>query len=355
MAWIESHQTLRNHPKKDALSEALFGGSVPDDVADYAAVGLLQHLWWWALDYAQDGDLSSFTDRQVAKACRWSGDPATLRDALQSSGFMTGERQLHDWYDYAGKLIERRAKDADRGRSMREAYADGTINAVRDRDGNNCRYCDQEVNWQDRRGPAGGTYDHVDPTGPTTPENLVVCCRSCNSKKGNRSLAKCGLVLTQVGTSSSPRSDSLPKELKSSKGSKSFNGSSATRLAELAKPILNWKVRDDDDEFFAGQLEHFVESHIADVMRRFTAHQTAAPAASRYKDGRRALANWLKRETPDPQPLDEQALSRRQRFCLQAIRGEGFDAGLTDDMTELHDLKEMVLRGLTEQEVLSWR
>lgn len=295
MAWIESHQTLRNHPKKDALSEALFVGSVPDDVADYAAVGLLQHLWWWALDYAQDGDLSSFTDRQVAKACRWSGDPATLRDALQSSGFMTGERQLHDWHDYAGKLIERREKNRARMRDTRSEHVQGT--------------CDERA-------------QHVH----------------------NRLQGTCE---TRV---------KLPnQELKSSKGSKSFNGSSATRLAELAKPILNWKVRDDDDEFFAGQLEHFVESHIADVMRRFTAHQTAAPAASRYKDGRRALANWLKRETPDPQPLDEQALSRRQRFCLQAIRGEGFDAGLTDDMTELHDLKEMVLRGLTEQEVLSWR
>lgn len=120
-AWIESHQTLRDHPRKDALTEALFAGTVPDDVADFATVGLLHHLWWWALDYARYGDLSSFTDRQIAKGCRWAGTPSVLIDALTRAGFLTEDRMIHDWYDYAGKLIERREKNRER---MRQARSD---------------------------------------------------------------------------------------------------------------------------------------------------------------------------------------------------------------------------------------
>jgi hypothetical protein len=137
-AWIESHQTLRDHPKKDALAEALFSGSVPDDVADYAAVGLLQHLWWWALDYAQDGDISPFSDRQIARACRWSGDPACLVSALLSSGFLTEDRYLNDWHDYAGKLIERRERNRER---MRDARSQAQKDTVAARAQNSVRTC----------------------------------------------------------------------------------------------------------------------------------------------------------------------------------------------------------------------
>ena len=68
--------------------------------------------------------------------------------------------------------------------------------AVRERDGDACRYCGKRVNWSDRRGPGGATYDHTDPAGPSTAENLVVACRSCNSKKG-----------ISRGPKSQPRSD----------------------------------------------------------------------------------------------------------------------------------------------------
>jgi hypothetical protein len=120
-AWIESHQTLRDHPRKDQLAEELFSGTIPDDAAEYAAVGLLHYLWWWALDYAQDGDLAPFSDRQIAKACRYAGDPTALVAALTRSGFITEERTLHDWYDYAGRLIEKREANAARNRAYRAA------------------------------------------------------------------------------------------------------------------------------------------------------------------------------------------------------------------------------------------
>ncbi|AIJ26380.1 HNH endonuclease [Amycolatopsis methanolica] len=55
--------------------------------------------------------------------------------------------------------------------------------AVRARDGSRCRYCGIEVRWQDRKTPAGGVFDHVDPKIAAGADNLVVACRGCNSRK----------------------------------------------------------------------------------------------------------------------------------------------------------------------------
>lgn len=67
--------------------------------------------------------------------------------------------------------------------------------AVFERDSYRCRYCaDQEYerHWL--------VADHVipQPDGPTTLENLVTCCRSCNKKKGGRTPEQAGMVLLPV-------------------------------------------------------------------------------------------------------------------------------------------------------------
>lgn len=126
MAWIESHQELSDHPKKDHLAELLYGDQpmVDIDTADAATIGVLHRLWWWATAYAQDGDLTRFSDHQVARGCRWRGDPHLLVQALTKAGFLDGDRQIHDWRDYAGKLIERRTKDAERKRESRSRDAE---------------------------------------------------------------------------------------------------------------------------------------------------------------------------------------------------------------------------------------
>jgi hypothetical protein len=55
---------------------------------------------------------------------------------------------------------------------------------VRLRDGDSCRYCRVIVNFNDRKGKRGGTYDHRHPgTAAHTPEDLVVACRACNSSR----------------------------------------------------------------------------------------------------------------------------------------------------------------------------
>ena len=52
---------------------------------------------------------------------------------------------------------------------------------IKDRDRHRCRYCGIRVNWNDRNGDAGGSYDHVDPDGENQYTNVVVACRACNS------------------------------------------------------------------------------------------------------------------------------------------------------------------------------
>lgn len=76
---------------------------------------------------------------------------------------------------------------------------------VRDRDGDGCRYCGRTVRWQDRKGELGGTYDHVLPLGGNDLENLVVCCRSCNSRKGGRTPDQASMPLL------SPKSGQISK------------------------------------------------------------------------------------------------------------------------------------------------
>lgn len=113
MAWIESHQAVGSHPKTKKLAR-LLGVSLP------AAVGHLHYLWWWALDFAQDGDLSRYDAYDIKDATHWDGDEDKMLEALIDTGYIDvyedGTFHLHDWTEYAGKLLERRAKDRARKR-----------------------------------------------------------------------------------------------------------------------------------------------------------------------------------------------------------------------------------------------
>ena len=116
MAWIESNQELGRHPKMKKLAR-LLSISWPE------AVGYLHYLWWWALDYAQDGDLSKYEYGDIADAVMWQGDPIEFVNALIESGFLDKTEDdgliIHDWFDYAGRLIEKRVANRERMRRAR--------------------------------------------------------------------------------------------------------------------------------------------------------------------------------------------------------------------------------------------
>lgn len=118
MAWIESHQTLAAHPKTRKLAHLL-------SVSKPAAIGHLHCLWWWAIDYTEDGGLERFDSLDIAIAGEWEGDPDAFVGALVKAGFLDespdGHLSIHDWADYAGKLIERKKANAQRMRDARAA------------------------------------------------------------------------------------------------------------------------------------------------------------------------------------------------------------------------------------------
>lgn len=109
---------------------------------------------------------------------------------------------FHDWLDYqftkdVAKVPEHRRRH-NRGKALnRDSVLRETI---LDRDGTLCRYCGCRVDFRDRRGLHGGTYDHVDPDGPNTLDNVVVACRRCNSLKNNRTPDEAAMPLLDPGT-----------------------------------------------------------------------------------------------------------------------------------------------------------
>lgn len=126
MAWLESHQTLRDHPKTIKCAKTL-GIALP------TVIGYLHMLWWWALDYAQNGDITKFDSDDIEIAVGWDGKHGALYNTLLNCGYggepgfleKQGKRVvIHDWHDYAGKLIERRTEDARRKRATRRSPDD---------------------------------------------------------------------------------------------------------------------------------------------------------------------------------------------------------------------------------------
>ena len=117
MAWIELHQSLFTHRKTMQAAETL-------DLPEVYVVAHLAALWTWALDNAPDGVLPR-SPRIIAKAAQWTGEPNMLINALFDAGFLVtsedGETLIHDWQSYAGKLIDRRKRNAE---AMKKARAD---------------------------------------------------------------------------------------------------------------------------------------------------------------------------------------------------------------------------------------
>ena len=128
MAWFELHQELWSHPKTKRMARLL-------DIPRPQAVGHVVGLWIWALDYAQDGDLSTYEPGDIADACDWQGDADQLVAALLECGRKDGPGflfrgddglEINDWEQYAGKTVKKRKQTAVRVQRKRERDANAT-------------------------------------------------------------------------------------------------------------------------------------------------------------------------------------------------------------------------------------
>lgn len=112
MAWLELHQSVRDHRKIVEVAESL-------DMPEPHVVGHLTYLWLWAIDNAPDGVLPA-SPRVIARAAWWTGDPLAFLAAVVGAGLIDQSGDLltiHDWETYTGKLIGQR--EANRQRQQR--------------------------------------------------------------------------------------------------------------------------------------------------------------------------------------------------------------------------------------------
>lgn len=147
MAWIELHQALRNHPKLLHFADLI--GVQDRDLAR----AKLENIWLWALDYAEAGVIRIVKKQErgivdgvddqghtikvpcltleqfLVEACSWQGDSLTFSSALLEAGWIDKtksghwgqEWQIHDWEEFAGRIIERRRSDRERKRAKNSA------------------------------------------------------------------------------------------------------------------------------------------------------------------------------------------------------------------------------------------
>lgn len=182
MPWFKVDDGLALHPKVLA--------------AGNAAMGLWVRAGSWSAQQLTDGHVPAAIARTLGSK--------TDAQRLVAGGLWVANGDgyyFHEWATYQPSRAEVHALRA--GNVRRQALSRDVElrEAIRLRDEDHCRYCNQRVQWRDRRGPLGGTYDHVDPKGPNATDNVVVACRGCNSRKGDRTPKQAGMKLLP------PRSD----------------------------------------------------------------------------------------------------------------------------------------------------
>lgn len=114
--WIELHQSLWTH-KKTLLLAAELG------IDETYAAAHMARLWSWALDNAPNGELGNLPNKVIAYGAGWRGDPDRFVEAAIRIGWLDQTPNgllIHDWEDYAGRLIERREAARERMRKVRE-------------------------------------------------------------------------------------------------------------------------------------------------------------------------------------------------------------------------------------------
>lgn len=119
VAWIQVHQTIKDHRKTYDASDAL-------EIQPAHMLGLLVSFWLWAIDNAPAGDLQGISNRTIARAAGWpEADADCFVESLETAGWLDstedGKLIIHDWLDYAGKLIDQREAEKQRSRRRRSA------------------------------------------------------------------------------------------------------------------------------------------------------------------------------------------------------------------------------------------
>lgn len=89
---------------------------------------LLTNLWLYAADQCADGNLSGTPAARIKRVCGWDGDAQLLIGKLIEHKLIDSigdELHIHDWCDYAGKVLAKRKYDRE-AIAKKRAKAAGT-------------------------------------------------------------------------------------------------------------------------------------------------------------------------------------------------------------------------------------
>lgn len=95
------------HPKVLELCAAL-------KLPRYSVIGLLECLWHFTAEYAPQGDIGKHSDRAIAAACYWHGEPSRFVNALVAARLIckSDEHRLviWDWADHADDYTRKKLR-----------------------------------------------------------------------------------------------------------------------------------------------------------------------------------------------------------------------------------------------------
>lgn len=174
-------------------------------------IGWITRLMLYSARHLTDGFLPDVVFRDIVRSKVWRDKLTNPPDGGTALVHLRGDPcpclKDRQWPDTAADvyvhhyLTSNPSRDEyDIQRAKQAELRDSELRAaVRQRDRSRCRYCGIPVVWADRRSAQGGVFDHVDPRVAAGAANLVVACRGCNSRKGNRTPDAAGMTLLPVG------------------------------------------------------------------------------------------------------------------------------------------------------------
>lgn len=186
--WSRLDDGLLDHRKIFKAGQCI-GRNGPGMAIGMYAIGLM-----WTNKHLTDGHLPV----EVVEKFGHFHRPLDMADALVKAGLwerVDDGYQIHDFHQINPAATKVKAnREWDRRRKDLLSDSD-LLERVRSRDENRCRYCGDPVDWHNRRGPRGGQYDHVQPRGANSDDNIVVACQRCNNMKGNRTPEEANMPL----------------------------------------------------------------------------------------------------------------------------------------------------------------
>lgn len=198
MAWLRLDDVGYDDPLVLAIGNAAYGASVR--LAQYASA---QRTNGW-VPASKVREIASKRELDALLNVHIGDRPPTLHQHGDECRCLEGK----DWGPGKGgywihAFLDRNPsrEENDVHRAKRRELRDKELrHAVKERDGDLCRYCGITVKWSDRKTARGGVLDHVDPRIADGAANLVVACRGCNGRKKDNTVAAAGMTLHPIGT-----------------------------------------------------------------------------------------------------------------------------------------------------------